>query len=119
MVKYIRKLVKKHISLPVLRTIRPILLTVIFLSIISDILLVAARSDIIIFSILAMYVFSIVVFRIRSRLTFSFSLLLLFIMYAQYIIFIPDVSPGAEKAAVWLFFFLGIGMIQQWKELRS
>ena len=93
---------------------KPVVLTVIFLGILSDIFLLFGSSDTRIFGILGLYVISILLYKLKSRLTFTVSLFLLGIMFFEFLFFGP--SANTEKAAVWLFFFLGIGIIQGWRE---
>lgn len=93
---------------------KPVVLTVIFLGILADIFIVSGSSDFRIFGILFFYIISIRLYKLKSRLTFTASLMLLGIMFVEFLLF--GFSANTEKAAVWLFFFLGIGIIQQWRE---
>lgn len=91
-----------------------IVLTLIFLAIIADILLIEGSLDIRIFGILGIYLISIFFYKLKSRLTFLFSLVLLGVIFISFIL--TKTSASTEKAAVWLFLFLLIGTVQQWRE---
>lgn len=97
-----------------LRENKEVILTFILLTILADIFLMGASSDFRIFGILGLYIASILFYRLGSRLTFSFSLVLLGGMFVSFIF--TGASESTEKAAVWLFFFLLTGIIQQLKE---
>jgi len=80
----------------------------------ADIFFVKGSLDIVIFSILLLYVFFLKIFKINSKLTFSLCLGLLSIMSVDY--FFTGASISTEKAAVWFILFLVVGVIQGWKE---
>ncbi len=107
---------KKYLQsgITLLKKNEPVVLTIIFLGILADIFLISGSSDPKIFGILGLYVISIRLYKLRSRLTFIVSLLLLGIMFVEYVFSGP--SANTEKAAVWLVFFIAIGIIQQWRE---
>ncbi|MBI2430649.1 MAG: hypothetical protein HYV39_01390 [Candidatus Levybacteria bacterium] len=71
-------------------------------------------SDFVIFSVLLLYGFFIKIFRIKSAFTFLLCLLLLVVMTIDYLS--TGASISTEKVAVWLILFLGVGVIQQWRE---
>ncbi len=89
-------------------------LTVIYLGIISDILFFQQRSDFVIFGILGVYAIAIWMYGLKSKLTFQFCLFILSIMYIEFIFI--GTSLQTEKAAVWLFLFTAIGIVQQIRE---
>ena len=89
-------------------------LAIVIAAIFADILFLETSSDFVIFSILILYVVFIKMFLLKSRLTFLISLALLIMMFFNYLF--TGTSISTEKAAVWLVLFLGIGIIQQWKE---
>lgn len=93
---------------------KPVVLTIIFLGILADIFITSGSSDSRIFGILFFYIISVWLYKLKSRLTFTVSLLLLGIMFVEFIL--SGSSANTEKATVWLFFFLGIGIIQGWRE---
>lgn len=111
----VRKYFKSLLLL--LRKNKEVILTIILLTIPADIFLMKGSSDFRIFGILGLYIASILFYRLRSRLTFSFSLVLLGGMFVSFIF--NGTSESTEKAAVWLFFFLLTGIIQQLKEWKS
>lgn len=93
---------------------KKIILTFILLTIPADIFLIKGSSDFRIFGILGFYIAGILFYRLGSRLTFSFALVLLGGMFFSFIF--TGTSESTEKAAVWLFLFLLTGIIQQLKE---
>ncbi|MEK7502017.1 MAG: hypothetical protein AAB609_00665 [Patescibacteria group bacterium] len=93
---------------------KPVLLTIVVLAVLADILLIPESSDIRIFITLGLYGISIMLYKLAGRYAFLFCLVLLGIMYIEFLF--TGTSPATEKAAVWIFFFLLIGIIQQWKE---
>ncbi len=86
----------------------------IFLSVIADIVFIVGGSDFRIYGILILYIVNILLYRLNSRTTFRFSLILLGIMFLEFIF--SGTSEKTEKAAVWIFLFLAVGIIQQLKE---
>ncbi len=106
--QYIKQVVQ------VLKENKITVLTVILLAIISDIIFFQQRSDFIIFGILGVYAIAIWMYGLKSRLAFQFCLLLLSIMFIEFIF--AGTSLQTEKAAVWLFLFIAIGIIQQIRE---
>ena len=105
---------KKQNAVAFLKRNKTVVLTVIFLGILADILLISGSSDARIFGILFFYIVSIHIYKLKSRLTFIVSLMLLGIMFVEFILSGP--SANTEKAAVWLVLFMAVGIIQQWRE---
>lgn len=83
-------------------------------SIFADILFLNKSLDIIIFSVLIIYLVFLKTFDLKSKSTFLISLGLLIIMFVSYLF--TGTSVSTEKAAVWLVLFLVVGVIQQWRE---
>lgn len=87
-----------------------------YITLLADIFLLQKSHDAIIFGMLALYFFFIKVFKLENRWTFILCISLLIVMFISYII--SSTSIPTEKAAVWLILFLGVGIIQQWRELN-
>lgn len=96
---------------------------IIFLLILADITLFIESSDIRIFTLLLIYGLLIKPLKISSKATFLFSLIFLVLAYFQFIF--SDIryfdNPGpippfSEKAAVWVFLLMIVGIIQKWRE---
>ncbi|MBI3576836.1 hypothetical protein HY086_02220 [Candidatus Gottesmanbacteria bacterium] len=104
----------KNIMTVLLRDYRQVVLTLIVLLIAADVIFPKESSDIRIFGILGIYIAGILIYKLNSNYTFFMGLLSLFLMYILFLI--TGTSSSTEKAAVWLFFFFGIGMIQRLKE---
>lgn len=103
---------KKAVSF--LRDNKKTILALLVVAIFADILFLNKSSDLIIFSILTLYVFFIKIFQLKSKSTFLLSLVLLAMMFFSYLF--TGTSASTEKAAVWLVLFLVVGIIQQWRE---
>ena len=97
-----------------LKNNKPIVLTLIFLLIPIDIFFINNSSDLRIFGILALCIISILIYKLKSRLTFMLCLIILGIMYIEFLF--TGTSQATEKSAVWLFLFLAVGIFQQLKE---
>ena len=93
---------------------KPVFLTIIVLAVLADILLIPQSSDIRIFLILGLYGISIMLYKLTGRYTFLFCLVLLGIMYIEFLF--TGTSQATEKAAVWLYLFLAIGIVQKLRE---
>lgn len=92
----------------------PLLLTVVTAGILADIFFIPGSSDVRIFSILILYLLAIKIHNLRSQFTFYVDLGLLILTFIEYLMSGP--SAETEKAAVWFFLFLLIGIIAKWKE---
>ena len=97
-----------------LKNNKPVVLTLIVLLIPIDIFFINNSSDLRIFGILGIYIISVFFYKLKSRLTFLLSLILLGVMSFNFIL--TGTSESTEKAAVWIFFLLLIGIIQQFRE---
>ena len=97
-----------------LKTNRLLVLTLLFLVPLADSLSSGKSSDLLIFGILALYWLASKIYKTSSKITFYFCLLLLGIMFIEFLLLGP--VPKTEKAAVWLVLFLLLGIIQQWRE---
>lgn len=93
---------------------KPVVLSVIFLGILADPVFITGNSDIRIFGILGLYIVAVFFYKLKSRLTFLFGLALLGIMYIEFLF--TGTSPATEKAAVWIYLLLAIGIVQKLRE---
>jgi hypothetical protein len=93
---------------------KPVVITLIFLAIFADIIFITGNSDIRIFGILGTYIMAVFFYKLKSRLTLLFGLALLGIMYIEFLF--TRTSESTENAAVWLYLFLAIGIIQKLRE---
>lgn len=93
---------------------KPSVLTAIFLSILGDIFFLKESSDVRIFGVILVYICSIWLYKLSSKLTFTFALWVLCVMF--FLFLFTSTSENTEKAAVWLFFLIAIGIFQQLKE---
>lgn len=101
--------------IPFFKKNRFFLISVIICLVLYDAFFVSISSDLIIFTLIAFYVLISLLFKNRSRLTFSLCLVFLFILFLEYIK--SGVSEKSEKIAVWLVIFIAVGVIQQWKKI--
>lgn len=97
-----------------LKANKPLVLFIIYLSVLIDGLFIETNSDFITFTILGLYIFFASYFKQAARNTFIFSLVLLVVMYVSFLLSGPSIST--EKIAVWLVLFLLVGIIRQWRE---
>lgn len=95
----------------------------ILILILADMLLFRESSDIRILLIILIYEVFVKVLKLKSNVTFIFALIFLLMGYFQFIFSDTAyfVNPGpnipfSEKSAVWTFLFMGIGIIQKWRE---
>lgn len=91
-------------------------LTLILLGLVADIFFIDFSSDIRTFGILGLSIFSIVVYKLSSRIIFLLCLGLLVFMFIYFMF--TGTSIITEKIAVWFVLFFGVGIIRQWKELK-
>lgn len=110
--KKIRKKISKYIA--ELRKNRRLIIVVFTLFIIFDSVIISTRTDITLFSFLALYVLGISLLKITSKATFFISLFCAVIMSLAYIV--SGTSVITEKASVWLYLFLIVGIVQLWRE---
>lgn len=97
-----------------LKSQKTTILNLMVFGIIADIVFVPTNSDVRLFTIFFLYVGCILFFKLKSKLTFALSLLFVCIMFISFIF--TGTSVATEKAAVWIFFFVLTGIIQQLKE---
>lgn len=84
------------------------------LLILSDIFLLSNSSDIRTYGFLAIAFIAIMIYKLSSKLLFSFCLFLLIAMFIMFLI--SGASIITEKAATWFFLSFCVASIRQWKE---
>lgn len=99
-----------------LRENKPVALTAIWMVIIGDIIFSPEKSDLVIFGILGSYVITILFYKKKSKSTFSFCFFILGLLFIEFVF--TGASQYTEKAAVWLFLFMAIGILQELLEKR-
>ncbi len=111
-----RFIISKNIEkiIAFLRENKKTVLTLLILFIVVESISLRLSSDFVIFGTLLLYRFFIKIFRMKSAFTFLLCLGFLILMSIEYLF--TGASISTEKAAVWLILFLGIGVIQQWRE---
>lgn len=108
--------IKKTIS-HFLKKNKSLFFILIFLTIFGDVFLRKYSSDIIIFSILLIYLFAVSFYKTKSSLSFKYCFIIIVAMAISFIF--TETSSTTEKSAVWAYIFLVIGIIQQWFEINS
>lgn len=93
---------------------KQVVLTIVVLTILGDTVFFKSQSDAVLFSVLAVYIGCIFFYKLSSAATFRLSLLVLSVMSAAFIA--TGTSVVTERAAVWLFFLMLTGILQQLKE---
>ena len=110
-----KQYIKNKLSL--LKNHKSAALTAIILIIMGYIFSLSNTSDVITFGILGIYIFILNFYQLNAKTTFS---ICFFILGAFSILFIfTNASNQTEKAAVWLFLFLFIGIIQELWQLKN
>lgn len=112
MFKKIRKIV--YMISTIMEKNKSSVLLLVFIGIISDIFFISKSSDLLIFSILALYIFSSLIYKLKSKIAYFTCLLLLSLLFVLFLLSGP--SDKTEKTAVWLVLFMLVGIIQQWRE---
>lgn len=82
--------------------------------VLADIFMIPRMSDVRTYGILFLYAIDTWVIERKSKTTFIVCLALLLLMYVLYLF--TGTSEQTEKAAVWLFFLMLIGVVQIWNE---
>lgn len=82
--------------------------------VLADIFMIPGSSDVRTYGLLLAYVVDSAVVKRTSKVTFLGCLALLMLMYVAYLF--TGTSVQTEKAAVWLFLLLVVGVVQLWKE---
>lgn len=104
-------------KLALLKNYKSAALTAIVLIIMGHIFFSNIKSDILIFGLLGLYIFSVNLYKLKSKTTF---LICFFLLAAFSSLFIfTKTSDSTEKAAVWLFLFLFTGIIQELWQLKN
>ncbi len=104
---------KKNLKswLSILQQNKPAVFTAFSLVILGDILFSTIHADAFIFGILVAYILLIKLLTLKSKTTFSFCLFILGIFFFVFVF--TGLSKHTEKAGVWLFLFMAIGIIQE------
>lgn len=97
-----------------LRRFRFFLITIFFIGVIIDIFS-NANSDMTLLLLCALWILTIILFNFKSTTTFKVTLVFLLTLFFLFLIS-PDQKP-IERAATWIFLFLALGIIQQYKEI--
>lgn len=96
------------------------LLMVFFVGFIVDVFFIPTtfelRSDIRLFSLLLLWIFLSRIAHFTSRATFKVAIGFLIILFLTFLFF--RTNPASERVASWIYFFLLIGVIQQFLESR-
>lgn len=94
-----------------LKNNKPVAITVISLIIIEYVSLVETESDLITLEILGLYILVVYFYRLKSKVTFLFCFFILFLLGIEFVI--TGTSINTEKSALFLYFFLAIGILQE------
>jgi len=97
-----------------IKQLKPIVLTVLFMLVLADIFLISENSDLFTFAIILVYFFFAFFYSLKSSLLFVTGIFIVFVMFI--LLLITGTSVSTEKAAVWLFFIILVGILQQFRE---
>ena len=92
-------------------------LTAFYLAVLGDVVLVEESSDFIIFGLLIVYLFLVRFYDLSAKRAFFFCFILVGLMFTEFIF--TGISSRTDKAAVWLFLFLGVGIMQELWQTRN
>lgn len=112
-----KKINNKYIKKILFNGNKNVFLTTIFLGVFGDIFFLSGSSDSFIFGILGVSLMTIYFYKLSSRIIFIFCLLLLGVMFVQFVV--GNTSAVTEKTAVWWFLFTVIGIFRQWTEITQ
>lgn len=100
-----------------LKPYKSVLLTAVFFLAIGDTVIIESKSDLVIFGVLGLYTFSLLFYKISSKASLFFCFAFVIILFFEFI-FTGD-SVHAEKAAVWLFLFMVIGVLHEFLSVKN
>jgi len=103
-----------HSGEKILREYKTVVISFFLLSLFVDIAFLTDNSDIRFFILIPIYIIASRTYRFTSKRTFLLCFILTIIMGLLYL-FIGPVGP-TEKTAVWIYLFLAVGIIQQFRE---
>ena len=89
-------------------------LSILVVALLTDIFYITESFDVITFGLLGFYIFGIKLYKLSSRATFLFCLVLLILTYVQFLFLGSSVTT--EKSAVWFVLFFIVGVIQRFRE---
>lgn len=93
---------------------KQVILTILVFAVFGDIVFLKTQSDFVLFGLLIVYCGCLFIYKLTSIVTFRFSLFVLTVMSLSFIT--TSTSVITERAAVWLFFLILTGVVQQIKE---
>jgi FkbM family methyltransferase len=96
---------------------KPYAIIAFYLLILSNAIFVEQPSDFIFFGLLFLYIVLAIFYKLKSNITFLLCLILLGIMYCEFLLYGP--AQKTEKSSVWIFLFLIVGIVQQWIETKD
>lgn len=96
-------------------------LCLLFFAIVAESIMFPVSSDIRFVAVIGFYLYLAKQYNLKSQATFIFVLFLFLFSYIFYVFtqtsaFYQTTSPATEKAAVWVFLFFVLGVIQKWRE---
>lgn len=94
-----------------LKNYKSAVLTAVVLMVTGHIFFSNITSDVLVFGVLAFYISAIYFYKLKAKTTFIICFFILAAFSIQFIF--TSISSHTEKAAVWLFLFLSIGIIQE------
>lgn len=105
-----------YFTLKLLRRLRFFLITIFFIGVIVDIFS-NVNSDMSLLLLCALWILAIKLFNFKSATTFIVTLAFLVALFFFFLIS-PD-QKSIERAATWIFLFLALGIVQQFREVAS
>ncbi len=119
MLKRTFKIIKRYDTrvLNILTKYKIIIFVLFVLGISIDIFFSKYRSDILLFSLLALWIVIIRINRYQSSISFKLSLLFLIGLFVSFLI--NRKSPVNDELVTWIYLLLGIGVVHSFWDLRK
>lgn len=93
------------------------LITVFFIGFLVDVFAFTTGSDLRMFALIGFWIFLIIFYKLKSEITLKVTIVYLIILFFLFI-FARDQSY-TDRVSTWIYLFLIIGLIQQFKEIKS
>ena len=108
------KQMKLDFLLGKLTKIRFTLLTLFFVGVATDVFFLTVSLDVFLFLLIFLWILVSKLYTYKSTATFKVTLFFALLLFVLFVL-TPGQTPS-ERLSTWIFLFLAVGIIQQWKE---
>ena len=111
---FIIKQIKFNFLLEKLIKVRFALLTLFFVGVALDVFFLTVSLDVFLFLLIFLWILVSKLYTYKSTATFKVTLFFALLLFVLFVL-----TPGQtslERLSTWIFLFLAVGIIQQWKE---